>query len=192
MMTNLLRPFLLLTVILFFTSACSENQTPKDSLTNIDEDFNSKNDSSLLSGYMDTGELLTHWDCLGGDVFAPIDIKSWQEPPAVNRRLPSADDILQGRSILYYGEDNPDVKAYDITLPKLAYYTTNLPTTEFDWWWKTGYTNPKTDLVVVIQMVESAQDTIVGFRYLTGNVAGSTIGDFHFLTDDEVAEAVRQ
>ncbi|MBT3635007.1 MAG: hypothetical protein HN729_09915 [Candidatus Marinimicrobia bacterium] len=192
MMTNLLRPFLLLTVILFFTSACSENQTPKDSLTNIDEDFNSKNDSSLLSGYMDTGELLTHWDCLGGDVFAPIDIKSWQETPAVNRRLPSADDILQGRSILYYGEDNPDVKAYDITLPKLAYYTTNLPTTEFDWWWKTGYTNPKTDLVVVIQMVESAQDTIVGFRYLTGNVAGSTIGDFHFLTDDEVAEAVRQ
>lgn len=192
MKTQIPRFFVLLTLIIVFTSACSDQQTPHNNTNIMTENFNSDSDSLLLSGYMDTGELLTYWDCPGGDMFGPIDIKSWQETPAVSRRLPTPEDIVQGRSILYYGEDNPNVKAYNIDLPKLAYYTSNHPTTEFDWWWKTGYTNPKTELVVVVQMVESAEDTIVGFRYLTGSVAGSTISDFRFLTDDEVAEAIKQ
>jgi len=192
MMTHLPRLFVLLTFILVFASACADQQTPHNNSNIMTEDFNSDTDSLLLSGYTDNDELLTFWDCPGGDMFGPIDIKSWQETPAVSHRLPSAEDIVQGRSILYYGDDNRDIKAYDIDLPKLAYYNSNHPTTEFDWWFKTGYTNPKSQLVVVVQMVESAEDTIVGFRYLTGSVAGSTIGDFHFLTDEEVAEAVQQ
>jgi hypothetical protein len=45
---------------------------------------------------------------------------------------------------------------------------------------------------VVIQIAQSAKDTIVGYRFLTGGVGGSKISDYHFLNDDEVKKAVEQ
>lgn len=59
-----------------------------------------------------------------------------------------------------------------MTLPKLAYY-------------KNASTG-KDNLVVVIQIVQTAKDTVVGYRYLTGGVGGSVFHDFRFLTDEEV------
>jgi hypothetical protein len=59
-----------------------------------------------------------------------------------------------------------------MVLPKLAYVKNP----------STG----KNNLVIVIQIVQTAQDTVVGYRYLTGGVGGSVFHDFHFLTEDEV------
>ena len=36
----------------------------------------------------------------------------------------------------------------------------------------------------------TAKDTIVGYRYLTGGVGGSTFHDFRFLTEEEVKKAM--
>ncbi len=49
---------------------------------------------------------------------------------------------------------------------------------------KLAYRND--DLVVVIQIAQTAKDTIVSFRYLTGGCGGSKFHDFHFLTHEEV------
>jgi hypothetical protein len=93
----------------------------------------------------------------------------------VNGRFPTFSEILQGISIHHYGEkENPDVKPYAMTLPKLAYCYSDA--------------KKKKELVVVIQIVQTAKDTIVGYRHLSGGVGGALIESFHFLTDEEVAK----
>jgi hypothetical protein len=48
------------------------------------------------------------------------------------------------------------------------------------------------DTVIVIQVVQTDLDTIVGDRYLTGGNGTYNFNAFHFLTDDEVKKAVAQ
>ena len=90
----------------------------------------------------------------------------------MNDRFPSYAETMNGTSIHHYGEKkNSLIKPYSMLLPKLAYL-------------KTSSENNK--LVIVIQIVQTAQDTVVGYRYLTGGVGGSAFHNFHFLTEDEV------
>jgi hypothetical protein len=46
------------------------------------------------------------------------------------------------------------------------------------------------ETVVVIQMVQTAKDTVVGYRYLTGGCGGSLFRNFHFLTVSEIQKVV--
>jgi|GEM_PF-1644824 len=112
------------------------------------------------------------------DLFPPIDIKSWDKTPVINGRLPTEAETTNGTSLLYYENPTPDVKAYKITLPKLAYITR--PGTK------------KEELVVVIQIVQTAKDTMVGYRPLTGGNGASIFRDFRFLTDNEIKAIVGQ
>ena len=128
-----------------------------------------------FKGYWENGDIITSWDCPDSKYFPPISLKDWDKTPVVNGRFPTFDEILQGISIHHYGEkENPDVKPSGIILPKLAYCY--------------SHTTKKMELVVVIQMVQTAKDTIVGYRYLTGGVGGALIEAFHFLTEDEIAK----
>lgn len=69
-------------------------------------------------------------------------------------------------------------------LPKLARYI-NPSLSSID--------SPRKDeLVVVVQIVQTPEDTIVGYRFLSGGVGGSVYRDFHFLTDEEVKEVVNK
>ena len=112
------------------------------------------------------------------ELFPPIPIKEWEKTPVVNGRLPTKEDIDKGTALLYYPNPGRDVKAYDMKLPKLAYYS----------YPKSG----KKELVVVIQIVQSKQDTVVGYRPLTGLNGASVFSHFQFLTDEEVKKLMEK
>lgn len=106
------------------------------------------------------------------ELYPPIQLKDWEKTPVINGRLPTEEETKNGNSLLYYPNPGPDVKPYNMTLPKLAYYT-----------------DPKTKkqtLVVVIQIVQTAQDTMVAYRPLSGLNGASIFRDFRFLTEEEV------
>jgi hypothetical protein len=111
-------------------------------------------------------------------LFPPIDIKFWDKTPVVNGRLPTYEETTNGKSLFYYKNPTPDVKPYNITLPKLAYFN--------DTWEK------KEELVVVIQIIQTAKDTTVGYRPLTGSNGAAPFRYFRFLTDNEVKTVVGQ
>ena len=112
------------------------------------------------------------------ELFPPIPLKEWKKTPAMNGRLPSRKDIDKGNALLYYPNPGMDVKAFDMKLPKLAYYS----------YPKSG----KKELVVVIQIVQSKQDTMVGYRPIKGLNGASVFSHFQFLTDEEVKELMDQ
>ncbi len=131
-------------------------------------------------GYWETGQIITEFDCPDAvKFFPPIELKSWDKTPAVYGRLPTYEETKNGTSIHHYrAKKNPGVKPYDMTLPKLA--------------WRYNSLNKLDEIVVVIQIVQTAEDTIVGFRYLTGGCGGSEFSDYRFLTDVEVRNAIGQ
>lgn len=149
-----------------------------DSTTYMPEEYNH------TKGYCENGDMICSFYCPDAvSEFPPIDIKFWDKVPAVNGRLPTYEETKNGTAIHHYGEKTTHlVKPYPMTLPKLARYigpssiSTNTP--------------KKNELVVVIQIVQTAKDTIVGYRFLTGGVGGSKISDYHFLNDEEVKKAI--
>lgn len=106
------------------------------------------------------------------ELYPPIDLRDWEKTPVINGRLPTKEETENGKSLLYFPNPGPDVKVYDMHLPKLAIYTDAKAGTR--------------EVVVVIQMVQTKTDTLVGYRPLTGLNGSSTIKDFHFLTEEEI------
>lgn len=181
-----LKLFFLLMITLIFISSCDDNSTNENSETaNVNnanpymatDDDPSPEQYNNTKGFWENGEIITKFDCPDSKFFPPIDILLWDKIPVVNGRFPTYKETMNGKSIHHYGEkENSFVKPYAMTLPKLAYcYNAS-----------TG----RDGIVVVIQIVQTAKDTIVGYRYLTGGVGGSVFRDFHFLTDDEVKKAM--
>lgn len=126
---------------------------------------------------MSGGEIYTSFDCPDALSFPPIDIKNWDKTPVVNGRLPTYEETHNGMSIHHYGgEANKLVKVFNMSLPRLA----------------SIYSNRKKQYepVVVIQIVQTAKDTVVGYRYLTGGCGGSLFRNFHFLTVPEIQKVV--
>lgn len=122
------------------------------------------------------GEVYTSFDCPDALSFPPINIKTWDKTPVVNGRLPTYEETHNGMSIHHYGgEANKFVKVYDMTLPRLASVYSNR--------------TKQYETVVVIQIVQTAKDTVVGYRYLTGGCGGSLFRNFHFLTVPEIQKA---
>jgi len=119
------------------------------------------------------GDIFTSFDCPDALNFPPIDIKNWDKTPVVNGRLPTYEETHNGMSIHHYGgEANNYVKVLNMTLPRLASIYSNR--------------TKKYKTVVVIQIVHTAKDTVVGYRYLTGGCGGSLFRNFHFLTVPEI------
>ncbi len=169
---------------LFITQACIEKELKNTKVNNhpfLEEkpvatysqyEFNSR------KGFQDNGQIISEFNCPDDLNFPPIDLKLWDKVPVVNGRLPKYEETKNGTAISHYGEvENREVRIYPITLPKLAYFRN--PTTK------------KNEIVVVIQVVQTPKDTVVGFRYITGGCGGSLFRDFRFLTDDEVLREVK-
>ena len=109
--------------------------------------------------------------------FPPVDIKSWFKVPVVNGRLPTYEETQNGTSLIYYDiTKTPDAKAYSMILPKLASFFC--------------YDTKKTETVIVIQIVQTATDTVAGYRFVTGGNGTSNFRDLHFFTDEEIKKAV--
>ena len=119
------------------------------------------------------GDIFTSFDCPDALDFAPIDIKNWDKIQVVNGRLPTYEETHNGTSIHHYGgEVNKAVKVYNMTLPRLASIYSER--------------TKQYETVVAIQVVQTAKDTVVGYRYLTGGCGGSLFRNFHFLTVEEI------
>lgn len=190
MKSILLLPAILI-VFIFIQSCANKSETENDdaiilnktgaymALGDVEPDYEHPTPEQYANnkGYWENGQLITKFDCPDSRFFPAIDIKEWDKIPVVNGRFPSYAETMKGISIHHYGEKKSSlIKPYSMTLPKLAYCY-----------------NPSTgrqEVVVVIQIVQTANDTVVGYRYLTGGVGGSVFHDFHFLTDDEVKREV--
>lgn len=131
-------------------------------------------------GYDESGTIIKHFYCPDTKTeFPPINLKDWEKVPAVYDRLPKYEETIDGTSIHHYGvKENSLIKHYTIKLPKLARYTGPVSVS--------FQSAVKNELVVVVQAVQTAEDTIVGYRFLSGGVGGSKISHYHFLTEDEV------
>lgn len=186
---NQLTLFSLSIIVLFSLQSCDKvvaNEKTKD--TNKTE----SKDNNIVSApenktvydlnhivYSDTkgmgagGDIFTSFDCPDALDFPPIDIKNWDKTPVVNGRLPTYEETHNGTSIHHYGgEANNAVKVYNMTLPRLASIYSKR--------------TKQYETVVVIQIVQTEKDTVVGYRYLTGGCGGSLFKDFHFLTVPEI------
>lgn len=132
---------------------------------------------SDTKGISANGDIFTTFDCPDDLNFPPINIKNWDKISVVNGRLPTYAETHNGTSIHHYGgEANKAVKVYNMTLPRLASIYNNR--------------TKQYETVVVIQMVQTAKDTVVGYRYLTGGCGGSLFKNFHFLTVSEIQKVV--
>ncbi len=108
--------------------------------------------------------------------FPPVEIKSWLKVPVINGRLPTFEETQNGTSLIYYDiTKTPDAKAYSMILPRLASFF--CPNTK------------KMETVIVIQIVQTNTDTVVGYRFITGGNGTSNFRDLHFFTDKEIKKA---
>ncbi|MGZ3863584.1 MAG: hypothetical protein ACXVPN_09195 [Bacteroidia bacterium] len=160
--------------------AYRNNSVPEMEKPNLHGEFAGWCDTTInvdTKGYQGNGEIVAEFDCPDSRFFPPIDLKAWEKTPVVNGRLPTYEETIRGISIhTYGGKSNPDVKPYNMALPKLAYV-------------KNPYTKLE-EVVVVIQIVQTKKDTLVGYRYLSGGVGGSYFRNFKFLTSEEVNNTV--
>jgi hypothetical protein len=75
-------------------------------------------------GCCENGDIVTYFYCPDAvSTFPPIDMKDWDKVPAVNGRLRTYKETMNGTAIHHYGEKaNNLIKPYPMTLPKLARY----------------------------------------------------------------------
>jgi hypothetical protein len=159
----------------FFIFILSCSSDPAETIGSIDlSEYNN------TKGYWENGKIITRFNCPDAKgLFPPIDIRSWNKIAVVNGRLPKYQETKTGLSIHHYGEkEGPNIKHFKMILPRLAYC--NNPSAK------------KGEMVIVIQIVQTSMDTIVGYRYLTGGCGGSLYSDFRFLTDEEVEKVTKQ
>ncbi len=109
--------------------------------------------------------------------FPPVDKILWDKVPVVNNRLPTYEETQNGTALMYYDiNETPHAKPYNMTLPKLASFFC-------------PYTNQE-ETVIVIQITQTAKDTVAGYRFLSGGNGTSDFRDLHFLTDNEIKKVI--
>ena len=177
-------PFAILIIIFCSFQACDNNPYEETSLPIAESAVNSIGKPATLvnqynntKGYDERGNLITNFDCPDDKSFPPVDIKSWNKIPIVNGRFPTYEETINGTSIHLYTEKGKSrVKLYPMTLPRLAYFKKD--------------SSKSNTIVIVIQIVQTTQDTIIGYRYLSGGCGGSKFHNFHFLTDEDIRKVI--
>ena len=190
-------PALCVTLLIVLLHACSSSSgLDPEKFTGFNSESYKISDSGIVhtvntEGYWENGEVIAQFDCPDSQFFPPIAINDWNKVKAVSGRLPTYIETLNGTSIhMYNTKDKPKVKALERSLPKLAYFYGGNNDGEYQVNDRTGKLIKKPLLVVVIQMVQSAKDTLIGFRYLSGGCGGSVMHDFRLLNEDEIAKAI--
>lgn len=105
--------------------------------------------------------------------FPAVDINHWKNVPVINGRMPSQDETQTEASLIYVdNKKHPDAKPMDVEMPQLARFYNN-------------HTR-KEELVIVIQAIHVANDSVVGFRYLNGGNGSARFNEVTFLSDNEI------
>ncbi len=107
--------------------------------------------------------------------FPAIDINNWKSVPVVNGRMATKEETQNGTSLIFVDlETYPDAKPLDMEMPKLArYYNRN---------------SGKDEIIIVIQALNVANDSVVGFRYLNGGNGSAYLDKVRFLSDKEIED----
>lgn len=109
--------------------------------------------------------------------FPPVDRLFWDKVPVVNDRLPTYEETQNGPALIYYDiNKTPDAKPYKMKLPKLASLFCSGSNRE--------------ETVIVIQITQTAEDTVAGYRFFSGGNGTSDFRNLHFLTDDEIKKVI--
>jgi len=105
--------------------------------------------------------------------FPAVNIRNWKNVNVVNGRLPSKEETQNGTSLIFVDQKKyPNAKPLDMKMPKLGrYYNEN---------------SKKEELIIVIQAVKIAEDSVVGFRYLNGGNGSARLNEVRFLLDAEI------
>ena len=157
---------LIVLCLISFTSY-SQTDTPVDN--NDVKVSNQKNETIKTEPHRYGG-----WYCpdnLNG--FPAVDITKWKNVPVVNGRMATKEETHNGSSLIFVdAEKYPNAKALDISMPKLASFY--------------NHSSKKEDLIIVIQAINVANDSIVGFRYLNGGNGSARLNEVRFLSDNEI------
>jgi len=115
-------------------------------------------------------------DTADTNLWPAIDIKSWDKTPAINGRVANEDDVKKGLAIYFIKNNGVDHSAYKIELPKLAYLT--------------DADTKKEELVVVIQVECTPQDTVAGYRNIDGGNGACMLYELNFLDNEKIKNIV--
>ncbi|QTN38678.1 hypothetical protein HZ996_05760 [Cryomorphaceae bacterium] len=173
--------YLLLTFAAFCSLAsCSSPDTPATESTQSSEtDAPEATEAAYMDPMSDVERPEHHsyggWYCpdnLTG--FPPVDVSDLSSVKVVTDRLPTKEETRNGTSLMYINtSEYPDAKPIDLGLPRLArYYNKH---------------TRKNELIVVIQGLAVAGDSVVGFRYVNGGNGSAWLDEVDFLNPMELA-----
>jgi len=115
-------------------------------------------------------------DSIKTNLWGAIDIKSWHKTPAITDRVATEDDVKNGVAVYYLEKSNFEHKAYKTQLPKLAYLI-----------------DPKTKkekLVVVIQIENTSEGIVTGYRNLDGGNGICLFDELKFIDEQKIKQVV--
>ena len=106
-------------------------------------------------------------------VFPAVDIEVWDKVPVIGGRMPTQEETWNGESLIFIDSNlYPKAKPLDVITPQLARYHSE--------------SSGNDELIIVIQAVNVANDSVVGFRYLNGGNGSSRMNEVKFLTQQDV------
>lgn len=116
------------------------------------------------------------WHCPDNlRMFPPVDISEWNDVPVVSKRLPTKDEIEEGKSLILVDKEKyPEAEALDMDLPALARF-------------QSPYTH-REEIVLLIQAIRIDEDSIVGFRYPSGGNGSAYLSEVNLLTSSDITK----
>ncbi|HQW69933.1 MAG TPA: hypothetical protein PLH25_09715 [Flavobacterium sp.] len=99
-----------------------------------------------------------------------LTIDNWKNIPCTKNRIATKKDIENGSAVFVI--ENAENKPYKIDLPKLAY-------------WNDSENNIQ-KLVVIIQIEETSQGIVTGYKDFDGNYGAGFLYEFKILDENEI------
>lgn len=99
-----------------------------------------------------------------------LTLENWQNVPCTKNRNATKEDVEKGNAVFVI--EKIEHKPYKIELPQLAY------------WNDTESNNKK--LVVIIQIEESSQGIVTGYKDFEGNYGAGFFYEFNILNEEEI------
>ena len=99
-----------------------------------------------------------------------LTLENWKKIPCTKNRIATKKDVENGNAVFVI--ENAENKPYELDLPKLAY-------------WNDSETK-KQKLVVIIQIEETSQGIVTGYKDFDGNYGAGFYYEFKILNDNEI------
>ncbi|MDY3351823.1 hypothetical protein PG357_07465 [Riemerella anatipestifer] len=103
----------------------------------------------------------------------PLNLQNWRNTPSTNNRVATIEDVEKGRAVFVIENVSPSsLKPYKIELPKLAYWN--------------DVELGQRKLVVIIQVEETPDGIITGYKDFEGKYGVGFFYEFEILSESQV------